>query len=91
MKKQILALAVVGALGVSSVTVASPSSAPAVAAEAQLGRWVARAAARELREHGINVRRAEHALVRAGARLGGAAGSVFGEGGARVGAHLGAL
>lgn len=37
MKKQILALAVVGALGVSSVTVASPSSAPAVAAEAQLG------------------------------------------------------
>ena len=91
MKKQILALAVAGALGVPSLTVASPSSAPVVAAEAQVGRWVARAAARELQAHGVSVGRVEHALASAGARLGRSIGSKFGERGARVGARLGAL
>ena len=92
MKKHILALAVVGALGVSSLTAASPSNAPAVAVQAEVGAWLGGVATQELRRQGeSDTTCVQRGLRAAGAAVGRAIGRTLGgpQGGS-FGAWLGA-
>ena len=92
MKKHILALAVVGALGVSSLTAASPSNAPAVAVQAEVGGWLGRVAADELNSQGFSRTACVRVGMRAaGTRIGRSFGRLFGRDGAKAGAAIGAL
>ena len=93
MKKHILALAVVGALGVSSLTAASPSSsAPAVAVQAEVGHWLGRIATGNSATGGLDAysQRVVRTFVCVGARIGRAIGSKYGPAGAQLGARIGA-
>ena len=92
MKKHILALAVVGALGVSSLTAASPSNAPAVAVQAEIGHWVGRIVTGNSATGGLDPysQRVVRTFVCVGARIGRAIGSKHGPAGAELGARIGA-